>query len=66
MRHTTPIERQKTAIIKAARAAIRLKHSLAADNEIAEKLPVLSDKIDDALALGKPFELTPGSVYLVD
>jgi hypothetical protein len=66
MRRTTPIERQKTAVLKAARAAIRLKHTLAADEEIAEKLPELEEAMNLALAEGKPFEIEPGEVYLVE
>lgn len=66
MRRTTEIERQRTAILKAARAGIRLKHSLAADSEIAERLPQIEEDIDLALAEGQPFELKPGSVFSVE
>lgn len=66
MRRLTVLEVRKAAMLKAARAAIRLKHSLAADAEIADRLPQLEQDIDDALAEGKPFELEPGSVFFVD
>jgi hypothetical protein len=65
VRRTTEIERQKAAVMKAARAAIRLKHSLAADAEIAETLPDLEESINLALAEGKPFEIEPGQVFTV-
>lgn len=66
MRRTTELERQRTAMLKAARSAIRLKHSLAADAEIAEKLPDLEERIDAALANGEPFELEPGRVFILE
>jgi hypothetical protein len=53
-------------MLKAARAAIRLKHSLRADDEIARRLPELEAEIDTALASGTPFELEPGKVFLVE
>ena len=65
MRRVTELQVQKTGMLKAARAAIRLKHSLAADAEIAEALPNLEEQIDAALAVGEPFELDPGRVFLV-
>jgi len=58
----TELEVQKAAILKAARTAIRLKHSLAADAELADKLPKLEDRINRALAAGQPLEITLGSV----
>lgn len=66
MRRTTELQRQKTGMLKAARAAIRLKHSLRADDEIARRLPELEAEIDTALASGTPFELEPGKVFLVE
>lgn len=50
-------------MLKAARTAIRLKHMLAADAEIARELPMLEERIDEALALGQPLELNPGRVF---
>lgn len=66
MKATTELERKRMAMLKAARAAIRLKHSLRADDEIARVLPGLEEQIDTALAAGQPFELEPGAVFLVD
>lgn len=66
MRQYTDLEMRKASMLKAARAAIRLKHALAADAEINERLPELDREIDLALAEGKPFELEPGSVFNVD
>ena len=66
MRQLTPIEIQRAAILKAARAAIRLKHSLRADGEIAQRLPQIEAEVDEALASGKPFELDPADVFHAD
>ena len=40
--------------LKAYKTAVRLKHSLAADDEIARTLPEIEAQIDAALAAGKP------------
>lgn len=53
----TEIEVQKAAILKAVRAEIRLRHSIAADAEIAETLPEVEERINTAIEEGKPFEL---------
>lgn len=58
----TEIEQQKAAVLKAFRTAIRLKHSLAADKEINERLPQVEADIDTALAEGRPLELTLGEL----
>lgn len=63
MNKTSEIQRQKAAVLKAYRTAIRLKHSLAADDEIARTLPDVEDKINSALALGNVVELNPGEVF---
>jgi hypothetical protein len=63
MKATTDIEIQKTAMLKALRSAIRLKHSLMADREIAELLPMFEERINEALATGQPLELNPGTVF---
>lgn len=63
MNQLTELEQQKRSAIKALRSAIRLKHSLAADAEINEKLPEFEQQIDAALASGQPLELAPGSVF---
>lgn len=63
MRRLTDLQVQKAAMLKAARTAIRLKHMLAADAEIARELPMLEERIDEALALGQPLELNPGRVF---
>lgn len=62
MKILTDIEVQKAAALKAARAAIRLKHSLAADREIAAKLPGIEMQFEDALSSGEPFALDIASV----
>lgn len=47
----------RAAALKAARTQIRVKHSLAADAEIARVIPELERKIDAALQEGKPITL---------
>lgn len=59
MNQKTDLEQAKSAIIKAARAAIRLKHSLAADKEINDRLPELEQRIDTAMQNGIPVTLNP-------
>lgn len=44
------------AATKSARMAIRLKHSLAADAEINEKVPALVDAMNDAAVNGQPYK----------
>ena len=58
----TEIEQQKFAALKAFRTGIRLKHALAADAEINDRLPDLEKRIDEALAAGTSLELTVGAL----
>lgn len=44
------IELRKAALLKAARSAVRLKHSLAADEELNEVLPALEREFNAAVA----------------
>ncbi len=46
------IELRKRALFKAARSAIRLRHSLEADAELNELLPVLERQFDSAVSRG--------------
>jgi hypothetical protein len=66
MKALTELEIQRAAMVKAARAAIRLKHTLAADRECYERLPEIHDKIDAALQSGEPFELDPSEAFSED
>lgn len=63
MKFLTDIDIQRAAMLKAARAAIRLKHALAADAEIAKRLPELESAIDYALQTGKAYELNVGEEF---
>lgn len=63
MKELTEIEIGKIAVLKAYRAAIRLKHSLAADREISQTLPEVERLIDTALQAGSPIELNPGEAF---
>ena len=57
MKKKTPAELEKAKIAKATRSLIRLKHSLAADEEINAVLPDTLDEFDEALARGQVKEL---------
>jgi hypothetical protein len=63
MKQLTSIEIEKAAMLKALRSAIRLKHSLLADAELAAKLPELEERINASLAGGRALELTVGSIF---
>lgn len=62
MNKKTDIERERLKTAKAVRTAIRLKHSMNADDEINEKLPDVLVAFDSAIASGKRFELDIKSV----
>lgn len=47
------IEQAKVDTLKTARSLIRLRHSLAADREINEKLPALEEAWDQAVLSGQ-------------
>lgn len=53
----------KAAVLKSYRAAIRLKHSLAADAEIAETLPAVEQAILTAYANGEPIAISPAQAF---
>jgi hypothetical protein len=59
----TDIELQRAQMLKALRTAIRLKHGLAADRELNERLPELESQINEAIANGKSLELTVGGIF---
>lgn len=46
------VELRRAALLKAARSAIRLKHSIAADEELNEVLPMLERRFNMAVASG--------------
>lgn len=56
-------EVKRAQMLKAYRSAIRLKHSLAADAEIAETLPRVEAEIDKALLTGEPLAITPANAF---
>ena len=57
----TDLEVKKAAILKAARAAIRLKYTLMADEALNQMLPELEARIDDALQSGQPVSFNPAN-----
>lgn len=60
MKKYTPEEMERRRITKAARTLIRLKHSLAADEELNDVLPDTLAEFDAALARGELKQLTAG------
>lgn len=56
----------RAQMLKAWRSAIRLKHSLAADKEIAETLPEIERQINEALLNGSPLALDPSDAFRVE
>lgn len=57
MKRKTPAEMERAKVAKTARTIIRLKHSLAADEEINAVLPDTLVEFEDALAQGNILEL---------
>lgn len=53
MKKKTPAEMERAAVTKTARTIIRLKHSLAADEEINAVLPDTLVEFEEALAQGE-------------
>lgn len=53
MKRKTREEMQRAAVVKTARTLIRLKHSLAADEEINTVLPDTLGEFDNALVRGE-------------
>ena len=57
MRSKDNVELELAAIKKTARTSIRLRHSLAADREINERLPEIEANYYSAIQRGKKFKL---------
>jgi hypothetical protein len=53
MIHKDDIDQQRANTLKTIRALIRLKHSIAADEELNEKLPLAQSKFDSAILRGQ-------------
>lgn len=53
MKRKTPAELERAKVAKATRALVRLKHSLAADEELNSVLPNTLEEFDEALARGE-------------
>jgi arginine/lysine/ornithine decarboxylase len=60
MNKKTPAEMQRHKVTKATRTLVRLKHSLAADEELNSVLPDTLEQFDTALANGELKELVAG------
>ena len=60
MRKKSPAEMERAKVTKTARTLIRLKHSLAADEELNDVLPATLEEFDEALARGELRELKAG------
>lgn len=50
-------ESYRARALKVYRSSIRLKHSLAADEEIAQTLPQIQERIDRAILSGEPLAI---------
>lgn len=59
MRRKSEAEMMRSKVVKITRTMLRLKHSLAADEEINQVLPDRIDEFDAALARGELLELKP-------
>jgi len=57
------VDLERTTVTKTVRTAIRLKHSIAADEEINAALPQVLEQFERAVAEGRPFQLEVGSVF---
>ena len=66
MRKREDIEQEVFEILHAARAAIRLKHSLRALREINEKLPLVEDAAYEAINNKRVYELDTDSLLKDD
>ena len=51
--HRDKVDQARANILKTIRAAIRLKHSIAADEELNEVLPLAQEKFDAAVLRGR-------------
>lgn len=58
MRKKTEIEMQRAKVAKVTRTLVRLKHSLAADQEINDVLPDTLSEFNAAVESGQLLELT--------
>jgi hypothetical protein len=55
MRQYGELEQEKKNILKAIRSAIRLKHSIEADIELNDRLPLIELEIDAAMNDGREY-----------
>lgn len=62
MQKKSPTELERAKLLKASRTLIRLKHSLAADEEINALLPDTLEAFDAAVAKGEQKRLTSNVV----
>ena len=53
MKHRVEIDQAKANLLKVARTAIRLKHAIAADEELNRVLPALEDTFNRSVQLGE-------------
>lgn len=63
LRPYNEFEVARARALKAYRSAIRLKHSLAADEEIARTLPDVEAAINLALTTGEPIAISPAVAF---
>ena len=51
--HRDKVDQARADLLKTIRAAVRLRHSIAADNELNEVLPLAQKRFDDAVLRGR-------------
>jgi hypothetical protein len=61
----TPAEVRMAAVVKAYRSAIRLKHMIAADDEVNATVPAIEQRMK-AMADKELLVLNPGEAFLSD
>ena len=51
--HRDKVDQARADLLKTIRAGVRLRHSIAADNELNEVLPLAQKRFDDAVLRGR-------------
>lgn len=66
MKQREESEQLRYNALKVARTAIRLKHAIAADNEINDRLPEIEARINELEMRGRAWELDPVALEVVE
>lgn len=57
MAQKSELDLRRAQLLKAVRTMVRLKHAMAADEELNRVLPRIEEQFEKAIRTGKPFEL---------